>query len=382
MEIINNLGRPAWAEINLTALSSNVRAFRNFLPGNVRLMAVIKADGYGHGAYETANIALKEGASMLGVASLEEGVRLRQKGIKAPVLILGYTEPHQYSTLLKMELVPTIFDWKAANILSGLARGVGKKAAVHVKLDTGMGRLGLSSPRETLNFLERVAHLPSISLEGIYTHLAAADERDKSFTKKQLVLFQNILDLGREKGINIALRHAANSAAAIEYPETHFDMVRIGIGLFGYFPSGEVHEVHKDKIKLSPVMSLKSKIVYLKKVAAGTPISYGRTYVAPKDTTIATVALGYGDGYSRLLSNKGYMLVRGQKAPVAGMVCMDYTMLDVGMIPGVAESDEVVACGCQGEERITADDLAGQLGTISYEILCNISGRVPRIYNF
>ena len=379
MEIINNLGRPAWAEISLTALSSNVRAFRNFLPGNVRLMAVIKADGYGHGAYETANIALKEGASMLGVASLEEGVNLRQKGINAPVLILGYTEPHQYSTLLKMELVPTIFDWKAANILSGLARELGKKAAVHVKLDTGMGRLGLSSPRETLNFLESVVHLPSISLEGIYTHFAAADERDRNFTKKQLFLFQNILDMCKEKGINITLRHAANSAAAIEYPETHFDMVRIGIGLFGYFPSAEVH---MDKIKLTPVMSLKSKIVYLKKVAAGTPISYGRTYVAPKDTTIATVALGYGDGYSRLLSNKGYMLVRGQKAPVAGTVCMDYTMLDVGMIPGVAEGDEVVACGGQGEERITADDLAGQLGTISYEILCNISARVPRVYNF
>ncbi len=380
MGLINKLGRPAWAEISLTALASNVRAFRNFLPGNVRLMAVIKADGYGHGAYETADIALREGASMLGVASLEEGADLRQKGIKAPILILGYTEPHQYSALLKMELLPTIFDWKAATVLSGLARARGKKAAVHVKLDTGMGRLGLSSLRETLSFLENVAHLPFISLEGIYTHFAAADERDGSFTKKQLVYFQNILNMCREKGIRIALRHAANSAAALAYPETHFDMVRIGLGLFGYFPSGETHQQHK--IKLTPVMSLKSRIVYLKKVAAGTPISYGRTYVSSRDTTIATVALGYGDGYSRLLSKKGYMLVKGQKAPVAGTICMDYTMLDVGMIPGAAEGDEVVACGCQGEERITADDLAGQLGTISYEILCNISARVPRIYNF
>lgn len=377
MEFINNLGRPVWAEVNLTALSSNIRAFRNILPGNVQLMAVIKADGYGHGAYETANIALKEGASMLGVASLEEGVSLRQKGIKAPVLILGYTEPSQYHALLEAELIPTIFDWEAACLLSGQARELGRKAAVHVKLDTGMGRLGLSSPGETLNFLEKISQLPFVSVEGVYTHFAAADEQDKSFTKKQLVLFQNILDLCNKRGIEFSLKHAANSAATIEYPETHFDMVRIGIGLFGYFPSGEMH---RDKIKLSPVMSLKSRVVYLKKVAAGTPISYGRTYAASKDTTIATVALGYGDGYSRLLSNKGYMLVRGKKAPVAGTVCMDYTMLDVGMIPGVAEGDEVVACGRQGEEAVTAEDLAEQLGTISYEILCNISGRVPRVY--
>lgn len=379
MELINNLGRPVWAEINLSALSSNIRAFRNILPVNVRLMAVIKADGYGHGAYETAKIALKEKASMLGVASLEEGISLRQKGIEAPVLILGYTEPRQYRALLEAELIPTIFDWEAASLLSQEAGKLGKKAAVHVKLDTGMGRLGLSSPGETLNFLEKISKLPFISPEGIYTHFAAADRHDRSFTKKQLALFQNILDLCSKRGIEFSLRHAANSAAAIEYPETHFDMVRIGIGLFGYFPSGEVR---RDRIKLFPVMSLKSRIVYLKKVAAGTPISYGGTYTAPKDTTIATVALGYGDGYSRLLSNKGYMLVRGKKAPVVGTVCMDYTMLDVGMIPGVTEGDEVVACGCQGEEMITAEDLAGLLGTISYEILCNISGRVPRVYVF
>jgi alanine racemase len=377
MDISHYLGRPTWAEIDLSNLAFNVREFRQFLPDAVKLMAVVKADAYGHGAYEVAGIALEKGAFMLGVASLEEGAGLRQKGIKSPILILGYTDSRQNLSLLKMQLTPTVFNWEAVSSLSQQAQAQGKRVAVHVKLDTGMGRLGLTDPRDALNFLEKVNALPGIILEGVYTHFATADERDKSFARNQLHLFNTVLSACRERMIKVPLKHAANSAATLELPEAHLDMVRVGIGLYGYYPS---KEAKNNTVKLLPVMSLKSRIVFLKKVTAGTPISYGRTYLALNDTTIATVPLGYGDGYNRLLSNNGFMLVRGQKAPIAGRVCMDHTMLDVGKIPFVKEGDEVVAYGRQGHGEIDVDEVAGQLGTISYEVLCNIGSRVPRVY--
>ena len=408
--IVQHLGRPTWAEIDLSKLAANVREFRRFLPAKIQLMAVVKADAYGHGAYETARVALDAGATMLGVASLEEGRSLRKKGIAAPILILGYTDPRQYPSLLKAGLTPTILNWKTAVILSRLARAQGKRVPVHIKLDTGMGRLGFSRPRAALYFLEKAAALPGIILEGIYTHFAAADEADPGFTDQQLRVFKNILKICREKKISIPLKHAANSAATLKYPATHLNLVRIGIGLYGYYPHGyspvsnlreqkqdvqekgrsrlfpharwhkQQHPVQQSHLDLQPVMSLKSRIVYLKEVAARTPISYGRIYLAPRRTAIATVALGYADGYNRLMSDKGMMLVRGKRAPVAGKVCMDYTMLDVGAIPGVREGDEVVALGRQPPAEIGADELARKLGTISYEILCSISKRIPRAY--
>ena len=376
MEISHYLGRPTWADINLSHLASNVREFRKFLPDTVKLLAVVKADAYGHGACEVAEVALQEGASMLGVASLEEGAALRQKGIKSPILILGCTDPRQNLSLLEMQLTPTVFSWEAASSFSQQAQARGKRAAIHVKIDTGMGRLGLADPRNTIDFLERVAALPGIILEGVYTHFAAADEKDKNFTRHQLRLFNSILNACKERGIEVPLKHAANSAAALELPETHLDMVRIGIGLYGCYPSREMN----NQIKLLPVMSLKSRIIFLKKVSAGTPVSYGRTYFAPDDTTIATVPLGYGDGYNRLLSNKGFMLVQGRRVPIVGRVCMDHTMLDVGKISFVQEGDEVVAFGRQGHGELNVEEIAGQLGTISYEVLCNIGSRVPRVY--
>ena len=376
MEISHYLGRPTWADINLSHLASNVREFRKFLPDTVKLLAVVKADAYGHGACEVAEVALQEGASMLGVASLEEGAALRQRGIKSPILILGCTDPRQNLSLLEMQLTPTVFSWEAASSFSQQAQARGKRAAIHVKIDTGMGRLGLADPRNTIDFLERVAALPGIILEGVYTHFAAADEKDKSFTRHQLRLFNSILSACKERGIEVPLKHAANSAAALELPETHLDMVRIGIGLYGCYPSREIN----NRIKLLPVMSLKSRIIFLKTVSAGTPVSYGRTYFASNDTTIATVPLGYGDGYNRLLSNKGFMLVQGRRVPIAGRVCMDHTMLDVGKIPFVQEGDEVVAFGRQGHGELNVEEIAEQLGTISYEVLCNIGSRVPRVY--
>lgn len=377
MDAISKLGRPTWAEVDLSCLASNVREFRRLLPSTVRIMAVIKADGYGHGAYEVSRVALKEGALMLGVASLEEGLELRRKGISSPILILGYTDPRQNFLLIKNDLTPTVFHWEAAISLSEQARALGKKVPVHVKVDTGMSRLGLHEPADILSFLEKLSELAGIRLEGLFTHFATADEKEKSYLHQQLQRFNEVIRESEKKGIHIPFKHAANSAAAIDFPESHLDMVRIGIGLYGCYPS---EEVCVEKIKLCPVLSLKSRIVLLKKISAGTPVSYGRTFKTATETLVAVVPIGYGDGYSRQLSNKGVMLVRGREVPVVGRVCMDLTMLDVGSVPGVQEGDEVVVYGKQGSKEIAVDRVARQLGTISYELFCTISNRVPRIY--
>lgn len=377
MASINNLGRPTWVEVDLSCLASNVREFKRILSPDVRILAVIKADAYGHGAYEVSQVVLKEGAVMLGVASLEEGLELRKKGNRSPILILGYTDPRQNRLLIDNDLTPTIFHWDAASSLSEQALALGKKVPVHVKLDTGMGRLGLQEPAQILYFLEKLSGLDGIRLEGLFTHFATADEKDKSFLQAQMQRFKTVIVECEKRGIHIPLKHAANSAAAIDFPESHLDMVRIGISMYGYYPS---NEVSTQKIKLRPALSLKSRIILIKKISSGTPVSYGRTYAAEGETLIAVVPIGYGDGYSRQLSNKGVMLVRGRKVPVVGRVCMDLTMLNVGSVPGVREGDEVVVYGKQGLEEISVDLLAEQLGTISYELLCNISSRIPRFY--
>lgn len=347
------------------------------LPAAVSLMAVVKADAYGHGAPETAAAALDAGASMLGVASLEEGLKLRNSAIKAPVLILGYTDPHCVALLKEAELTPTIFNWEGACAFSQQARALGFRLGFHFKVDTGMGRLGPADPREALQLLERVAALPGLTLEGVFTHLACADEKDQTFTRQQLDLFRGLVAAAARKGIEIPLKHAANTAGVLGYADAAFDMVRLGIGIYGYYPSPAVD---RSKVQLQPALTLKSRIIYLKKVAAGTAVSYGGSYRAPRATSIATVALGYGDGLSRRLSNNGFMLVRGRPVPIAGRVCMDMTMLDVGSLPQVREGDEVVAYGRQGSGEISLEQVAERLGTISYELLCNVNARVPRKY--
>ena len=378
MGIEHDLGRPTWIEIDVNRLAGNMRRFREVLPGHVQIMAVVKADGYGHGALPVSEVALAEGASMLGVASLEEGAYLRHNRIASPILVLGYTDPRKNRLLLELDIIPSIFHWESAYSLSQQALGMGKRMPAHVKLDTGMGRLGLRNVRDSIHFLENVYHLPGIALQGVYTHFATADdEEDGSFALEQLQQFEDILHACREKGLDIQIKHAANTAAALKYPRSHLDMVRIGIGLYGCYPG---NGVDRSLIKLLPVMSWKSRIVFLKKVPAGTPISYGRSFITRSNTLIATVPLGYGDGFSRLFSNRGVMLVRGKKVPVTGRVCMDLTMLDVGRVPLVKEGDEVVVFGEQGAEAILVDELAEQLGTIHYEVLCNVGKRVPRFY--
>jgi alanine racemase len=377
-----------WAEIDLKAIAHNVGELRRITQPEARLMAVVKANGYGHGAIEVAQCALQNGAATLGVARIEEGIRIREAGIQAPILIFGYTLPDRGVDLLEYELAPCVYTVASARKLSRTAASLGKKIEVHLKVDTGMGRLG-QLPKDfkadhstaiNANDIEEplaIAGLDGLELEGIFTHFATADSSDKSYAEKQLHLFINYLKRLRQAGLNPPVRHAANSAALIDMPQSHFDMVRPGIAIYGLYPSDEVR---KNRVSLKPAMALKARIIHLKKVPAGFKVSYGVTHETQKPTTIATVPVGYADGLSRLLSSRGQMLVHGQRVPIIGRVCMDLTMLDVGGIENVQLGDEVVIFGQQGNETLSVDEMASLLNTINYEIVSTITARVPRVY--
>ena len=371
------MGRPVWAEIDLDALKNNVQEMRRITDQNAQLMAVVKANGYGHGIEQIARTALESGANWLGVALLEEALLLRDKGITAPILILGYTPVDDAVEVINHDISQTIFTVEDARAFAAAAHRLGKKAKVHIKIDTGMGRLGFSLQGDTLDKIRSLSQLPGLDIEGIFTHFATADDSDKSFAEEQFMRFQQLLKQLAAHHIYFKWRHCANSAAVIDLPYTHLDLVRPGIALYGYYPSPYVNRA---LVKLLPVMSLKARVSFVKEVPKGCSISYGRKYIAKKKTLIATIPLGYGDGYSRLLSNQGEVLIRGKRAPVVGRVCMDQLMVDVGHIHDVQQGDEVVLLGRQEGEEITADELAGKLGTISYEVLCMISERVPRVY--
>ncbi|MGB9791452.1 MAG: alanine racemase [Thermacetogeniaceae bacterium] len=371
------MGRPAWAEIDLDALAHNVREIRRVTHPKAQIMAVVKANGYGHGVEPVSRTALCNGADWLGVALLQEAVLLREKGINAPLVILGYTPDEDVEDVVAYDIAQTIFTWEGALAMAAAAKRLGKIAKIHIKIDTGMGRLGFPPTKETVETIFRIAHLPGVEVEGIYTHFAAADEADKSFTEEQFSRFIWIIKQLVARGVYIRWKHCANSAALLDLQYTHLDLVRPGIVLYGLFPSPEVRH---DTVRLIPVMSLKARVAFVKEVPAGTSISYGRTYVAKEPKRIATVPLGYADGYSRLLSNRGEVLIKGKRAPVVGRVCMDQIMVDVTHIPDVVQGDEVVLLGRQGEEEITAEEIAERIGTINYEVVCMISERVPRIY--
>jgi alanine racemase len=369
--------RPVWAEIDLQALGDNVREIRRVTDANAEIMAVVKANAYGHGVLPVSRAALRNGAAWIGVALLQEALLLREAGIKAPILILGYTPAQDVAEVVKNEISQTIFTWDDALAVASAAQRLGKKAKVHVKIDTGMGRLGFNSDRKTVDMICRLAQLPGLELEGIYTHFASADEADKTFAQEQFAKFQQLLQQLAARHIDIRWRHCANSAAILDLPSTHLDMVRPGIIIYGLYPSPHVRH---DRVKLTTVLSLKARVAFVKDVPAGSSISYGRTFYTREQTRIATIPLGYGDGYGRLLSNRAEVLIGGRRAPVAGRVCMDQLMADVGHIQDVRQGDEVVLLGSQGRETITAEELAGYLGTINYEVLCMISERVPRVY--
>lgn len=373
-----------WAEINLAALAHNVRELRRITDPKSKLLVAVKANGYGHGAVEVARTALKNGATHLGVARLHEGVELRKAGIAAPILIMGYT-PSQYAMqLLTYHLTPTVYSLKNASNLSAAAAKQNQVLGTHIKVDTGMGRLGIQQDALRMNDTEAavaeiaaIASLPALELQGIFTHFATADHQDKAYANRQFSRFQLLLSALDRAGQKVPMRHAANSGAIIDMPDTHLDMVRAGISTYGLYPSDEVN---RSRINLIPAMHLKARIIHLKQVAANTRISYGGTFETEAPTTIATIPAGYGDGYSRLLSNQGHMLVQGRRAPIVGRVCMDLSMLDVGAIDGVQVGDEVVLIGRQGDAVISADEVAAATHTINYEVVTAVMARVQRVY--
>lgn len=377
-----------WAEIDLAAIAHNVRELRRITDPRARLMIAVKANAYGHGAVQVARTGLANGADQLGVARIDEGVELRRAGIRAPILVFGYTPASLAPVLADHDLTASVFSLKGAALLdAALPRH--QQLSVHLKVDTGMGRMGLlpdqrrcategvNSGPKAVDEILGIAALKNLRLEGLWTHFAVSDEADKGYTRQQLQMFEELIqDLG-DKGLRIGIRHAANSGAIIDMPESHLDMVRAGISVYGLYPSPDVDT---KKIRLLPALSLKARITHVKQVPAGTRISYGGTWQSSRPTTIATVPVGYGDGFSRSLSNRGQMLVHGRRASIVGRVCMDLTMLDVGHIDDVRVEDEVVLIGRQGDEVISTDEVAAQLNTINYEVVTALMTRVPRIY--
>jgi alanine racemase len=366
--------RPTFAVIDMAALEHNFSECVSCAEGR-QVLAVVKAGAYGHGALEISKRLLRLGADMLGVALVEEGRELREAGIDAPVVVMGAVFPEQAGEIVSLNLTPVIFGRPVAQALSDEAYKRGTTINVHVKIDTGMGRIGVA-PEDALALIDEVRKLRNISVQGLMTHFADADLRDKAFASEQMDRFEALLRALDARKIKVPVCHAANSAAVLDFHRALFTMVRPGLMLYGYNPL-EAAVLATD---LRPVLSLVTRIAYLKKVPRGVPVSYGRTFTTKRESVIATLPIGYADGYSRALSNTGEALVRGARVPVVGRVCMDMCMIDVTDVPAASEGDDVVLIGSQGSERITADEIAAKIGTIAYEVLCGISSRVPRIY--
>jgi alanine racemase len=363
-------GRPVWAEVDLDAVACNTRLLKGQANGAV-LLAVVKANAYGHGAVAVARAALAAGADRLGVICVDEGEQLRRAGIAAPILVMGHTPATDAARLVDLSLTGTVASRETAEALARAAAQRGVRLAVHVKVDTGLNRYGFTLA-EALALGDWLRDLSSLEVEGLFTHFASADEPDKGYTLDQYARFRPVAE-----GLGwVPIRHVANTAALLDMPDLSLEMVRPGLGIYGLYPSGVVRR----DLGLMPALSLKSRIVRLTALAPGDPVSYGRTWRAARPSFIGLVMCGYADGLPRSLSSRGSALVRGQRAPIVGRVCMDMCMVDVTDVPDVATGDEVVLIGCQGEEEISADDVAELAGTISYEILCGVTARVPRLY--
>jgi alanine racemase len=368
--------RPCWVEVDLPALRHNLDQVKRQLSPRTRILAVVKADGYGHGLIETAKTAVAAGATFLGVSSLEEGVALRQAGVKTPALILGPLYPFDnFPVLFEHSLTPTVASIQAADALNRLALKLGKRLPVHLKIDSGFGRIGVSSPN-ALPFIEHVAACPGLELQGLYTHFSSSDV-DQEYTLHQAARFRIVVQGAAAKGIRPPYVHMANSSAILRFPETHGTMVRPGLALYGARPYAGAQNV----IALKPVLTWKTRVIFLKTVPKGFTVSYARTWTARRSTRIATLAVGYADGYPRLLSNAGIALINGHRAPVIGRVTMDMLMIDATEAGPCKVGDEVVLIGKQGSEMISAEELAEKVNTNPYEILCRIAARVPRLYH-
>lgn len=363
--------RATRAIIDLGAISHNVAAIRKKIGSQRGLMAVVKADGYGHGAVEVSRTALRNGADSLAVALPEEGQHLREAGIEAPILVLGLIQPEEAWKVVDSRLDQTVSSIALLEALDREAASASTQVNIHVKVETGLGRIGVE-PHEVVLFLRRARSYRNLKVAGLFSHFSAADERDKTFSQHQLQLFEQTIREIRHAGIELPQRHMANSAATLDLPESYYDLVRPGLIIYGLYPSTEVSH----SIEVKPAMTLKTKVCYLKTVPQGTPISYGRTFVTQKQTRVATLPLGYGDGYKRALANKGEVLIKGRRAPVIGRICMDMCMIDVSDVPDVQAGDEAIVFG----QEPTADELAAKIGTINYEVVTTVGKRVPRVY--
>lgn len=368
-----------WAEVDLDAIWENMVHMKENIAENTKILAVIKTDGYGHGGVPIAKM-LEQLDFMFGyaAATYEEAHVLREAGVKKPILILGYTFPYCYEELIREKIRPAVYRRDTVEELVAAAAKVGQKAKVHIKVDTGMGRIGITPDEEGLEFVRFLMGHTELEVEGIFTHFAKSDEEDKTSAYHQLAIFQNFIGrIQTELGLTIPVKHCSNSAAILEMPQANMDMVRAGITTYGLYPS---EEVSKDIVPLRAAMSLYSHIVYCKTIHAGQSVSYGGLFTAQKDTRVATIPVGYGDGYPRSLSGKGYVLIRGKKAPILGRVCMDQFMVDISEIPGVMEGDKVTLLGVDGTERITAEELGELSGRFNYEFVCDLGKRIPRVY--
>ena len=362
--------RPTWCEINLDNLTDNYNAIKKRVGDQVELMPVIKADAYGHGAIECAKMLLSIGASRFAVARVDEAIQLRKAGISCSILILGYISLEDIDILIEWDLTPTIYTVEFAEEIS---KKTHRKVKVHIKLDTGMGRLGFKGIKESISAVERIYALYNIDIEGIYSHFAVSDEKNKEYSYGQIKLFEEIIAKLKTMGIEIYLKHFSNSAGIIDLPNSFYNCVRPGIMLYGLYPS---ENVLKQNIELKPVKSFKTRVSNIKSLSKGQSVSYGRKFIAKDERTIAVLAVGYGDGYSRCLSNKGEVFIKGQRAKIIGTVCMDQCMIDISHISGVKIGDEVLLYGIE----LPIEEIAEKIGTINYEITCMITMRVPKLY--
>ncbi|WP_434309091.1 alanine racemase [Hominifimenecus sp. rT4P-3] len=363
------------ARIDLEKISGNLKRIREHLPEAAKVCAVVKADGYGHGAVAVASF-LEGKADFFAVATVKEALDLREAGVRSPILILGYAWPEDYEELIQNEIRFTVFKESDAEALATLGRRLGKPALIHIKVDTGMHRIGFPLTDEAIEIVRRIRTLAGVEVEGIFTHFARADEADKAYTREQLAAFQEFIRRVEAGTTPIPIHHCANSAASMELPEAAMDMVRVGIAMYGLYPSKEVGR----DIYLEPALEMKSQVVYVKDVEAGEGISYNHIRRLVEKRRVATIPVGYGDGYPRLLSDKGYVLIRGKRAPILGRICMDQFMVDVTEIPGVSEGDEVTLVGKDGNAIILVEELSDLCGRFNYEFVCGLERRIPRIY--
>jgi len=368
---------PTWVEINLDAIANNVKNIKKLIGKKKELMAVVKGNAYGHDILEIASVVLNNGATRLAVARLEEGIFLRKSGITVPILVFGLTLKQQVEPLVSYNIIPTVSEYEMIEKLSDSAFKEDKIVKVHLKVDTGMGRIGIP-PNHVLNFIKKVKVLKNVEIEGIFTHFSVADEKDKSYTEAQFKKFVEVLNILEKEGIRIPVKHVGNSATLLDLPHMWLDMVRPGISLYGLYPSEDVQKT----IKLTPAYSFKTRIVFLKELLQGEDVGYGRTYTTKKKrTVVASLPVGYADGYNRLLSNKGEVLVKGKRFPIIGRICMDQCMIDVTNLSQVKIDNEVVLWGRQGHEEIAVEEIAGKIGTINYEIVhMPDKKRVPKLF--